>query len=361
MESTQAAPNTIPNTILIIRLSAIGDVIMASAILPALKSKYPNSRLVWLAEPAAASLLSDHPLIDKLIILPRAQWRALKQQKQYRALYQAVNLFIRELKQQKIDWAIDLQGLLKSGIWAWLSRAKRRIGLGSKEASQWLMTECVKRVADDPRMCSEYQDMAEYLGLYTQNFEMSMPVSESESEAANSILQAQGYENQQKFVVFCPFTTRAQKHWIDQYWLALAKRFAELNWPVVILGGPSDAAHAERLSRQISHTNTVLNLTGKTSLKQAASVIKQANLLIGVDTGLTHMGIAQKTPTLAIFGSTFPYTDTQCETAKVVYKKQACAPCRRTPICDGAFTCMWQVTPDMVWQQAKYVIKEKVS
>lgn len=350
-----------PETILIIRLSAIGDVIMASAILPALKSKYPSARLIWLAEPAAASLLNGHPLIDQLIILPRAQWRALKKQKQYRALYQSVRLFIAELKQQKVDWAIDLQGLLKSGIWAWFSRAKRRIGLGSKEASQWLMTEQVKRVADDPRIGSEYQDMATYLGLPSQKVKMSMPVMTPEINSVNLMLNPQGLQDARQFVVFCPFTTRAQKHWIDQYWLALAQRFSELNWPVVILGGPNDKTHAERLSRQISHTNKVLNLTGQTSLKQAAAVIKQASLLIGVDTGLTHMGIAQNRPTLAIFGSTFPYTDTQCANAQVIYKKQDCAPCRRNPTCDGAFTCMWQVTPDMVWQQAKPFIKENLS
>ncbi|MER2491871.1 glycosyltransferase family 9 protein [Catenovulum sediminis] len=327
---------------------------MASAILPALKNKYPNSRLIWLAEPVAASLLKGHPLIDKLIVLPRDEWKSMWKKKQYIRCFKAVSAFVKALKREDIDLAIDAQGLLKSGLWAWFSGAQQRVGLGSKEGSQYLMTELVERLPDDPEICSEYRDLANYLKLDTQQFFMSMPVDAADIKASQQTLIEHGLEPNLPYIVICPFTTRAQKHWIDQHWHTLFNQYlAKQPAQTVVLGGTGDLEPSKTLLEGIKQPEKIINMVGKTSLKQAAALIKNAQLLIGVDTGLTHMGIAQQTPTLAIFGSTFPYKITNSPTAKVLYEQQECAPCRRKPSCQGAFTCMWQVTPEYVWLNAQ--------
>ena len=79
-------------------------------------------------------------------------------------------------------------------------------------------------------------------------------------------------------------------------------------------------------------------------------MIKHASMLVGVDTGLTHMGIAFNVPTVALFGSTGPYTDTTRDNAVVLYHKMNCSPCRRNPTCDGDFTCMKKITIGEVMQ-----------
>jgi heptosyltransferase-1 len=81
-------------------------------------------------------------------------------------------------------------------------------------------------------------------------------------------------------------------------------------------------------------------------------------LLVGVDTGLTHMGIAFNTPTVAIFGSTRPYLDTRRDNAKVIWLGLECSPCRRNPTCHGAFTCLRDITPDQVIEQARVAMAE---
>ena len=80
--------------------------------------------------------------------------------------------------------------------------------------------------------------------------------------------------------------------------------------------------------------------------------MKRSSLLIGVDTGLTHMGYALGTPTIALFGATRPYLDTDWMPGKVLYHPHECSPCRRDPTCDGDFTCMKAISTDEVLNSA---------
>jgi len=92
----------------------------------------------------------------------------------------------------------------------------------------------------------------------------------------------------------------------------------------------------------------LLSLVGGTSLLTAAALIKQARVLVGVDTGLSHMGIAFERPSVLLFGSTCPYTETGSARARVLYHRRDCSPCRRRPTCAGAFSCMREIEVDEV-------------
>jgi heptosyltransferase-1 len=95
-----------------------------------------------------------------------------------------------------------------------------------------------------------------------------------------------------------------------------------------------------------------VNLAGQLALMQSAAVIKHASLLIGVDTGLTHMGSAFGIPVIALFGATCPYTKTCSPQTVVLYHQYPCSPCRRSPTCDGRFDCMQAITVAEVIQTA---------
>lgn len=318
--------------ILIIRLSAIGDVVFASPLIKALRLTYPKAHISWLVEPAAASLLMNNTHLDKVIVLPRPHWKQLWHKGRFLQLYKEIKNFITMLRSQGFDMALDLQGLLKSGVWTYFSGAKMRIGLGSKELSKYFMTQIVSHTYDDPRIGSEYLKMAKALDLNTDDFSMDIALSEEDNAYAAS-LNITG-----KYAVICPFTTRPQKHWVEQRWAALAQEIMDqCGIQVIMLGGPGDA---EAGSRIYSANNKIINLVGKSSLTQTASVIKHSSLLVGVDTGLTHMGIAFNVPTLALFGSTCPYTYTTHDNARVLIHKMECSPCRRNPTCNGDYTCM---------------------
>ncbi len=333
--------------ILIIRLSAIGDVVFASPLIKALRRRYPDANISWLVEPAAAPLLHNNPDIDEVIVWPKSEWKQLWKQRKYITLLKALGLLRKHLKAKNFDLAIDLQGLLKSGIWALWSDAPVRIGLGSKEASARFMTQVISRQGDDPRIGSEYYHLALQMKLDVGDFSMDIALSD-EDEAYAAEFRSQG-----EYAVICPFTTRPQKHWVASRWPELARQImAQLGVPVIMLGGPGDVAAAAPLQ---AANDKIINLVGKSSLTQTAAIIKQSSLLVGVDTGLTHMGIAFNVPTLALFGSTCPYRDTTRENARVLYPKMECSPCRRNPVCDGDFSCMKKITVDTVMQNIREV------
>jgi heptosyltransferase-1 len=105
-----------------------------------------------------------------------------------------------------------------------------------------------------------------------------------------------------------------------------------------MLGGAADRPAAARI-RALGAPG-LIDMAGQTSLLQAAALIERCTLLVAVDTGLGHMGIAYARPSLLLFGSTCPYLNTGRDNARVLYHPLLCSPCKRRPTCDGAYTCM---------------------
>ena len=342
-----------PRRILLIRLSAIGDIIMASALIPALAEAWPEARLAWLVEDANAALLQDHSGLDKVFVWPRRRWRQLRREGRWLALLREWRAFAAELRRARFDLVLDLQGLLKSGVWARLAGGRARIGLGSREGSQWLMTHTMDTRTETPRIGGEYLKLARALGLQPARFDMDIRPSPDSRRQAAAALAAAGVDG--AFAVLAPFTTRPQKHWFEERWAELARRLAaERGLRAVLLGGPGDVAAAGRIA---SAAPGLANLAGRTGLAECAAIIAQAALVVGVDTGLTHLGTAMGAPTLALFGSTRPYLDTAAARSKVLYQPLSCSPCKRHPSCDGRFDCMRGHSVDAILAEAKTLLE----
>jgi heptosyltransferase-1 len=147
----------------------------------------------------------------------------------------------------------------------------------------------------------------------------------------------------------CPFTTRPQKHWFEDRWIGLAHRLRDSGFTPVLLGGPADREAAARIAKGMPG---IANLVGALKLDESVAAIADASVLIGVDTGLTHIGSALGVPTVALFGSTCPYVDPVAPRGVVLYEKLACSPCRRNPTCNGRFDCMRALEVERVMSEA---------
>jgi len=340
-------------SILIVRLSAIGDVVMATPIASLLKRHYPDSYIAWIVQPECAELLIGNPAIDEVIIWDRKRWRQLLKSLQLKTLAQEIRQFSSHLRAQKFELALDLQGLLKSGFLAWLSNAKARIGLGSTEGSHRFMNKTISRnMGEQTLIGAEYRYMLNQLGVSDSPWQMNIPIPDHVERKCMTELNP--LLNGESYLVACPFTTRPQKHWLDDYWQQVILRIrGRYKLRTILLGGPGDEERASKIAAKTG----AISLAGKTSLIEAATIIKNASLLIGVDTGLTHMGHAFRTPTLALFGSTCPYSFAGVETSKVIYQDMWCSPCRRNPTCKGKYTCMRDITPDIVLAELKPLMK----
>jgi heptosyltransferase-1 len=337
--------------ILVVRLSAIGDIVMGSPLIHALRRRYPESHIAWLVQPESAPLLSDHPALDEVIIWPRSRWQELWRQGRLFALLREIRTLRTDLRRRDFSLVVDLQGLLKSGLLARLSGARRRIGLGSREGSQWLMSEVLPRGGEAGLIGSEYRYLAERLRLPVDDFRMHIGIGEASQAQVQQLQLTVG----SAYAVLCPFTTRPQKHWFVAHWRALIPRLSdELGIPVIMLGGPDDVEAA----RAIAEGTEVIDLVGQTGLQTAAGLIRDSRLLVGVDTGLTHMGIAFDRPTICLFGSTRPYLRSDSSRTRVIYHALACSPCRRRPTCGGAFTCLREITPEEVMREVRSLLAD---
>lgn len=331
-----------PESILIIRPSAMGDIIMATPLLAVLRAAYPRARIVWLVEPGLADLLRHNGDLDEVILWPKGEWNRLAREKRFVELFRKVASLRQELHLHHFDLAIDAVGLAKSRFLLWLSGAKETIGFLSKEPGAFLLHRKVVKSQGNTTMSSEYREMIIALGLDPGLFPPKIVVAPEDRDVARRLLGSIGVSRD--YLVFAPFTTRPQKHWFDERWSQLASELVDkFGKPVVILGGPGDAEQGEKIAAQ-SATPAIYNLCGRTTLGQSAAIIAHSTLLVGVDTGLTHMGTAFAIPTLALFGSTCPYLMTPSPRTQVLYDAPSCSPCRRKPTCHGQFDCMRALT-----------------
>jgi heptosyltransferase I len=335
--------------ILIIRPSAIGDIVMASPMIRVLRKHYPDARLAWMVEPASADLLRSNTGLDELIIWQKKEWKDLFQKHRLLILRREISEFSRQLREKRFDLAIDAQGLLRSRWLAWLSGARERVGFESKEPGRFLMTKITSKGDHTGIMGSEYSYMMRVLGLDPKDFHPEIALSQDDENSAHEILG--NLKIQTRYAVFAPFTTRPHKHWFEDRWTELAVLIYEnFGLQSVLLGGKDDFNSA--LSMEKAAHGPIFNLAGQTSLGQSAAIIKTSSLLIGVDTGLTHMGAAFDCPTVALFGATCPYLYTAGQRTSVIYNPMKCSPCRRSPVCYGDFTCMKSIKPGHVLKEA---------
>lgn len=355
--STTAASRAEPRRILIVRLSALGDIVMASGLIPALKARYPHAEISWVCEPVCAPLLKHNPRLKQIIIWPRGEWQALLKARRYLDLWRAIRAFRAQLRAEHFDLVLDAQGLLKSGLVAWFTGAPRRVSIIAREGSHRLVHEVVvPPPGADPVMGSEYRYLAHALGAPPGSFVHDLAVGEAQRMHAREVLRervhaAWGSAPTRPLVVLAPFTTRAQKHWVETHWIELGRQMLARGLQPVVLGGPADREAAERIC---AGQPQLINLAGALKLDESVALIADAQLLVGVDTGLTHMGSALRVPTVALFGSTRPYRegpkDGPITRTRILYDALPCSPCRRRPTCNGAFTCMVQITVERVLQ-----------
>lgn len=342
--------------ILIIRPSAIGDIVMASPLIGALRRAWPRAYVAWLAEPYARDLLGHNALLDEVILWPKGYWQQLAKSGRFLKLGREIKQFGRELRRHRFDLAIDGQGLLRSRLLARLSGARERVGLDSREPGRSLMTRVVSRGSDLARISSEYLELAKALKLPIDDFRMRVTVGSEELSRTRQLLAAAGVSG--PYVLLCPFTTRPQKHWLEERWAQLALELAtDLNLAVAIAGGSGDTEPAKSI--QAKAAAKLHDFTGRTSLGQSAALVQLAHLVVGVDTGLTHLGIALDRPTIALFGATCPYTEPANTRAVVLYHREPCSPCRRRPTCQEAYSCMRAITVEEVTATARKLLAER--
>ncbi len=333
--------------ILIIKLSAIGDVVQTLPALEAIKLAYPASEITWVVEEAAAGILEGHPGIHKLLVSRRKAWfRMLWNPFRFFNGLRGIFGFFRELRRSRYDIAIDFQGLFKSGILIGLARAKRKVGYdGTREHSSRFLNEKLAPYDKEKHALDRYLDIARYLGA-TKPAPVCMLPIENEIATMKERIAALVSDGG-LLVAVNPVARWTTKLWSEQRFAELADRLiAERRAVVVFTGSADDRAVTGRICAMMKHKAE--NWAGETTLKELAALASRADLFITTDTGPMHLAAAAGARVLALFGPTAPWrTGPYGDSHHVIRTGIACSPCFQRK-CDTGIACMEGISVEMV-------------
>jgi len=334
-----------PRRILLIRLSARGDVLFAAPFAELVRRRWPDARIDWVVEAPAADMVQGLPSIDEVIVWDRKELKRLAGSLRLIALARRILALRRRLRSARYDLVVDLQARSRSAALARATGAPIRIGLGPREGSAPLFTHAFPGHTDIDRIGGDYRDLAEWMGLEAAAWRLHAPLAEAAREEARAALAEAGVDG--GHVTIIPHTTRPQKHWEEARWGPLIEALHErTGLPVVVLGGPEDRAATERILSGAPR-GTVVDLVGRTSLGAAAAVVAESALVVGVDTGLTHVAHYHARPTVCLFGPA-AYVVPPTPMARIIRHDELecvrCMPRGGSPTCDGAWWCMDRIT-----------------
>ena len=277
--------------ILIVRLSAIGDVIHGLPVLCALRAALPNAFLGWVVEGRTGDLLEGHPALDVLVRVPR---RWLKSPREVWRLR-------RRLRDLAFETSIDLQCLTKSGVAAWLSGAPRRIGKAgadARELSRWFHNESVP--CGGNHVIEHYLDLLRPLGIKSPTVRFDLPERADDARTVDAFLQAQGLAGE-PFALLNPGAGWPAKMWPAERYGQLARHLAARHGlpSVAVWGVPEERPLAEAI---VAAGNGHARLAPPTSMTELAALCRRAALFVGSDTGPMHLAVAVGTPTISLHG-----------------------------------------------------------
>jgi 3-deoxy-D-manno-octulosonic-acid transferase/heptosyltransferase-1 len=341
--------------ILIVKLSAIGDVIHTLPSLAALRKIYPAAHITWVVEEAAADLVRNHPYLDKVLVSRRKSWLNNFRDGEIRCPLREIRNFIRELRQRQYDLVIDFHGLLKSAIIVLLSSGKRKLGYDSMQELSGLFYN--EKIPEDmtKHAVDRYLDFPRYLSNEVNQPEFMLPISNGAEAKAQSLLDKYKLESN-KFIAINPVAYWETKLWSDDKFARLADLIkAKLNTEVVFTG--SEKEHLEKIISQMS--SQAINLGGETSLIDLAYIYKKAQLVITTDSGPMHIAAAAGTPVIALFGPTDPArTGPYGEGHIIIKTDMSCSPCflKKCP----TKTCMQDISPQQVFAAIEEKFKKEL-
>lgn len=336
--------------ILIIKLSAIGDVVQTLPALEAIKKTYPQSSITWIVEEAASGILEGHPLIDRLLISRRKTWlRMLRSPMTFFSGLTTIIRFIRDLRKREYDIAIDFQGLLKSGVLIGFSRAKRKVGFaGTRELSYLFLNERLPAYDIEKHALERYLDVARYLGAREPSADCSLPL-EVEKAAITERLAAT--RSAGPLVVINPVARWKTKLWSEKKFAYLADRLVrEKRASIIFTGSREDRAVIDRIiSLMQEHAQ---NYAGETTLKELAALASVSDLFVTTDTGPMHLAAASGARVLALFGPTAPWrTGPYGPKHSIVRAGLKCSPCFKRK-CEDV-KCMTAIEVDDVMKEIR--------
>ncbi|MCX7817586.1 MAG: glycosyltransferase family 9 protein, partial [Syntrophales bacterium] len=327
--------------------------------LKAIKDFYPKSLLFLLVRAPNGEILEEEPYIEKIFSVTKHVGEVIKN------AYRDIRLTF-ALRKEKFDLVIDLRASDRGAYLAFLSGAPLRVAR-HYESLSWrdmFFTHLVPERANDSACRGPVYHSLEIirpLGIEAKDTVPRLTISFDAQEKIINLLREKNIIRSHKcFATINPFSRWRYKEWPYNRWAEIAIELKE-KWNIqpILIGSRED----EKRSKEIENVslNSVINLVGKTSLKELAALLNFAFLHIGIDSAATHIAAAVGTPTITIFGPT-DWRDwaPQGDQHRVIYEARDCVPCRRKGCNDSEQSlCLTNLSSQMVLSKIEEFLKDR--
>ena len=278
--------------VLVVKPSALGDVVQCLPLLGPLRRRFPEAEIAWTIGRESAGLLEGHPHLSRLHVFDRRG--GLRRQLELGT----------QLRAERYDLVFDLQGLLRTGLMTWATRAPLRVGLetareGSRYACHTLLAGTGRQVAAHER----YWRVAEAVGCGNEPRRVELAISTDTRQTVSTWLAGLP----RPWMALHAGAKWETKRWPPDRFADVAARFAaETGGSCVLVGGPSEVGLAREVLDRLPAGTPSINLAGRSSLKELAVVLEAVDVVLSNDSGPMHLAAAMGTPVTGVFTCTDP-------------------------------------------------------
>ncbi len=363
--------------ILLIKLSALGDVVHTFPLLNKLRRRYPKARIDWLVASDIAELLRDNAAIANVIEFPREEWsKPLRW-----APYAGAARLIARLRAAQYDLVVDLQGQLRSAIFAFASGAPVRIGFdrprkdiwktlareipeeakkhawkGAREGSWLAYTHHIALPTLDVHPVERYLGMTPLIGLDDAAPDFSFPIPPEATTRIDALLDYYDIGKIKPVVVIAPGSNWNTKQWRRDGFAEVARHFLQKTFAVVLIGSDAERALCEDVAKLAPGA---VDLAGETTLAELAALIRRSTIAVTNDSGPMHLAVALDRPVVSVFGPTDPVWAGPYRRANAVLRAELpCSPCylRELSRCMHGHACMANVSAAAVIDRVEGIV-----
>jgi lipopolysaccharide heptosyltransferase I len=364
--------------ILLIKPSALGDVVHTIPVLVKLRARYPRARIDWLITPENAEVVRCHPALTNVLLFARRDFS--KRGRRWRALTAFFDL-LKQIRRAKYDLIIDMHGQVRSAFFALISGARVRIGFdrpvkrtltvsaehdlknvpshgwrGAREGSWLAYTHRIPITTLDVHAIDRYLWVGELLGFDDDPPDLTIHLPPAAISGMQRLLEKHGVPADMPLVVLVPGTIWETKHWTIEGFEGVAREFLRDGFAVALAGTKRD----QQRCRQIAAAAPgACDLSGKTTPAELAALIRRAEVAVTNDSGSMHVAASLDKPMVSVFGPTNPVHIGPYERPESVVRVDLpCSPCnyRRLSQCPYDHACMKQVTSAMVVERVEKIL-----
>ena len=326
--------------VLIIKLRYIGDVLLATPTVRAIKAAQPDVRITMMVNRGTEDVLSENPDLKEIVVLDKGSLAAQSR-------------LIAGLRSRRFDTVIDLTDGDRSAFLSWISGASVRIGFNDEH--RWrgkYYTQVIQSVLGVQHRIDRDLEALKPMGIQADSKDLVLRVTPEEVDSADQLLDQLGVQRSQSMVILQPGARYWFKAWPPERYAELADRVTSQYGCHVLIGGSSADLDLAQQIRQMAKSRPTI-MAGRTTIKQFAAIAKRSVLFVGSDSGAMHIAAAVGTSVVALFGPSNPVEwGPHGGAVEVIYKGLDCRVCFHPTCLRGEQNCMQLIAIDEVMMAA---------